>query len=185
MATFIGPEIFREYNKAKKKFPDLDTWVAEAIRSEFGEDLLGPIMAAKIAKTSRLPWENPTVFENIVLVLNGREVIPDVDQDVTIKEIAFAVKCLKAEFPDEEFNDYICQYFAAEAGEEGIAILPPELASGQRFIPPLFLNKEQQSIQNEYLAEIKDYVAFMSGATSLTDFEGLNTSTTRTIGGDN
>lgn len=169
MATFIGPEIFREYKKAKKRFPDIDTWVAEAIRSEFGEDLLGPIMAAKIAKNSRLPWENPEVFENIVLVLNGREALPDIEQDVTIKEIAFAVKCLRDEFPKEKFNDYVCQYFAAEAGEEGIAVLPPELASAQRFIPPIFLNKEQQEIQNAHLEEIRDYINFLSSATNMNE----------------
>lgn len=95
MAVYIGPEIFTEYDKAKQKFKDFDTWVAEAIRAEFGDDLVAPLMAAKIAKTSRLPWENPTVFENIVLVLNGRDALPDIDQDVSVKEIAFAVKCLK------------------------------------------------------------------------------------------
>lgn len=167
MAVYIGPEIFTEYNKAKQKFKDFDTWVAEAIRAEFGNDLVAPLMAAKIAKTSRLPWENPTVFENIVLVLNGRDALPDIDQDVSVKEIAFAVKCLKKEFPDDDFNDYVCQYWAAESGEEGIAVLPPELKSAQRFIPAIYLNKEQQSIQNAYLEEIRDYVSIMSEASGL------------------
>ena len=167
MAVYIGPEIFTEYDKAKQKFKDFDTWVAEAIRAEFGDDLVGPLMAAKIAKTSRLPWENPTVFENIVLVLNGRDALPDIDQDVSVKEIAFAVKCLKKEFPDDDFNDYVCQYWAAESGEEGIAVLPPELKSAQRFIPAIYLSKEQQSIQNAYLEEIRDYVNIMSEASGL------------------
>ena len=77
MATFIGPEIFREYKKAKKRFPDIDTWVAEAIRSEFGEDLLGPIMAAKIAKNSRLPWENPEVFDPRTYLGKARTAVKD------------------------------------------------------------------------------------------------------------
>lgn len=166
--AFIGPEIFAEYKKAKEKFKDFDTWVAEAVRSEFGDDLVAPLMAAKIAKTTRLPWENPVVFENVALVLNGREVIPDVTQDISVKEIAFAVKCLRTEFPDDDFNDYVCQYFAAEAGEEGMTVLPPELKSAQRFIPPIFLNKEQQAIQNEYLEETKVYVEYMSSASGLT-----------------
>lgn len=164
MAVYIGPEVFSVYKKAKKKFPDLDTWVAEAISSEFGYDLLPVIMTGKIAFTTRLPWENVTVFENIVLVLNGREALPDIDQDISIKEIAYAVKCLKAQFPNDDFNDFVCQYIAAEAGEEGIAILPPELKSSQRFIPTLYLNKEQQEVQRLYLDEIKEYIKIMDSS---------------------
>lgn len=166
MATYIGPEVFRLFDECKKKNKDLDTWVAEAVRAEFGEDKLPAIMAAKICYNSRLPWENATVFENIALVLNGREVFPEIDQDITVKEIAYAVKVLKEKFPDEEFNDYVCQYWAAEAGEEGIAVLPPELKSAQRFIPPLFLNDEQQTIQNLYLEEIADYIEILTHATT-------------------
>lgn len=88
------------------------------------------------------------------------------DQDISVKELAFAVTCLKKEFPNDEFDDKVIQYFAAEAGEEGIAILPPELKDAQRFIPPIFLNKEQQSIQRAYLEEIKDYVEIMTSAST-------------------
>lgn len=165
--ALIGPEIFKAYKEAKAKFPDFNTWVAEAIRAEFGDDYVAPLMTAKILATTRLPWENPTVFENVALTLNGREVFPDVEQDISVKEIAFAVRCMKSEYPEEDFNDYVCQYFAAEAGEEGIAVLPEELSSAQRFIPLLYLDKEQQSIQNEYLAEIRDYVTYMSSASGL------------------
>lgn len=45
-------------------------------------------------------------------------------------------------------------------------ILPPELKDAQRFIPPIFLNKEQQSIQRAYLEEIKDYVEIMTSAST-------------------
>jgi hypothetical protein len=165
MATYIGPEVFRLFEDCKRKHKDIDTWVAEAVRAEFGADKMPAIMAAKICKNSRLPWENASVFENIALVLNGREVFPEIDQDITVKEIAYAVKVMKSQFPDEDFNDYVCQYWAAEAGEEGIAVLPPELKSAQRFIPPLFLNKEQQEVQNLYLEEIADYIKFLDSAT--------------------
>lgn len=158
---YVGAEIFKLYNAAKKEFPDFNSWVAEAISSEFGYDKLGPLMAAKICKTTRGTWEKPDVFERIVLVLNGREVIPDVDQDVSIKEIVFAVRVLRKEFPNDEFNDSVCQYFAAEAGEEGMLILPPELKAAQRYMPVIFLNKEQQSIQNAYLDECKVYADYM------------------------
>lgn len=60
--------------------------------------MVAPLMSAKIAKTSRLPWDNPIVFENIALTLNGRPVLPDVDQDISVKELAFAVTCLKKNF---------------------------------------------------------------------------------------
>lgn len=158
---YIGPEIFKLYDAAKKKFPDFDTWVAEAISSEFGHDKLGPLMTAKILKTTRGPWEKPDIFEKIALVINGREVIPDVDQDISIKEIVFAVRVIQKEFPDDEFNDSVCQYFAAEAGEEGILVLPPELSAAQRYMPVLYLSKEQQSIQNAYLEECKIYADYM------------------------
>ena len=115
--AFIGKEIFTEYKKAKSKFADFDTWIAESIREEYGPEFVAPLMAAKICKTTRLPWENVEVFENVALVLNGREALPGIDQEISIKEIAFAVATLKQEFPDDEFNDFICQYFAAEAGE--------------------------------------------------------------------
>lgn len=167
--AFIGKEIFTIYNKAKAEFPDFDTWIAEAIREEYGSEFVAPLMAAKICKTSRLPWENVEVFENIALVMNGREALPGVDQDISIKEIAFAVETLKKEFPNDEFNDFICQYFAAEAGEEGIVILPPALSAGQRFIPMIYLNKEQQQVQKLYLEEISDYVKIMSSAADAND----------------
>ena len=174
--AFIGKEIFTEYKKAKAQFSDFDTWIAEAIREEYGPEFVAPLMAAKICKTSRLPWENVEVFENIVLVMNGREALPGVDQDVSVKEIAFAVAVLKKEFPDDEFNDFICQYFAAEAGEEGIAILPPELSSGQRFIPMIYLNEEQQQVQKMYLEEIRDYVNIMMSAAEANDLALTSTS---------
>lgn len=167
--AFIGKEIFTEYKKAKATHPDFDTWVAEAIREEYGPEFVPPLMAAKICYTTRLPWENVEVFENIVLVMNGRDAIPGIDQDISIKEIAFAVATLREEFPDDEFNDFICQYFAAEAGEEGIVVLPPELSSGQRFIPMIYLNEEQQQVQNMYLEEIRDYVKVMMSAAEAND----------------
>lgn len=157
----IGLEVFDLYDEAKIKFPDLDEWDATAIREEFGILNQGPLMSAKICKTTRLPWTDATVFENVALVLNGREALPDIDQDISIKEIAFAVACLVHEFPEDYFEEPILKYFAAEAGEEGMAILPPELQEGQKYIPPMYLTNEQQKIQNAYLAECKDYVKIM------------------------
>lgn len=167
--AFIGKEIFTEYNKAKSKFADFDTWIAESIREEYGPEFVAPLMAAKICKTTRLPWENVEVFENVVLVLNGREALPGVDQEISVKEIAFAVATLKQEFPNDEFNDFICQYFAAEAGEEGIVVLPEELSAGQRYIPMIYLNEEQQHVQKLYLEEIRDYVNIMMSAAEAND----------------
>ena len=36
--AFIGKEIFTEYKKAKAQFSDFDTWIAEAIREEYGSE---------------------------------------------------------------------------------------------------------------------------------------------------
>lgn len=157
----IGLEVFDLYDEAKLKFPDLVDWDATAVREEFGYMNQAPIMAAKICKTTRLPWTDATVFENVALVLNGREAIPDVDQDISVKEIAFAVACLKHEFPNDDFEAPVLKYFAAEAGEEGMVVLPPELKGGEQYIPPIYLNEEQQKIQNAYLDECKDYVQIM------------------------
>lgn len=157
----IGTEIFKEYERAKEKFPDLDNWVSEAICDEFGEDMRSVLMAAKICKTTTLPWTNPDVFEKIAIVLNGREVLPDIIQDATMKEITFAVQVLQKEFPDEEFGELLHTYFAAEADEEGMCILPPCLSFAQYKISPVFLNSEQQHIQNEYLEECKVYSEFL------------------------
>lgn len=161
--AYIGTEIFRQYDLAKEKFPDFDTWVSEAVHDEFGEDLRDVLMAAKICKTTRLPWENPDVFEKIALVLNGRMVLPNVIQDATMKEITFAVECLQKEFPDDEFSDLLHTYFIAEADEEGMVVLPPCLSFVK--MPPVFLNEEQQHIQNEYLEECKVYSEFLWKAT--------------------
>lgn len=157
----IGLEVIDLYEEKKAQYPDLNEWDATAVREEFGEQLQAPIMAAKICKTTRLPWTDANVFENVALVLNGREALPDIDQDISIKEIAFAVACLKHDFPDDEFEEPVLKYFAAEAGEEGMCILPPELSEGQKYIPPIYLNTEQQQIQNAYLSECKDYVKIM------------------------
>lgn len=159
----VGQDMFVAYDAAKKKFKDFDDWVSEAVRAEFGDALVDPLMSAKICKTKRLPWEDPTVFEKVAIVLNGRPVIANLDQDLSVKEIAFAVTVLKKEFPDDLFNDSVAKYIAAEAGEEGICVLPKELEFAQRYIPVIYLNKVQQQTQLDYQSEIEDYITIMQG----------------------
>lgn len=163
--AILGTEIFRKYDEAKAKFPDFDSWISEAVREEFGEDLRSALMAAKICKTTRLPWENPDVFEKIAIVLNGREVLPDVIQDASMKEITFAVQVLQKEFPEDAFNDMVCTYFVAEAQEEGMCIFPECMSFAQPYMPPIFLTDEQQTIQNQYLEECKVYSEYLWKAT--------------------
>lgn len=163
--AILGTEIFRLYDAAKEKFPDFDSWVSEAVRDEFGEDKRDALMAAKICKTTRLPWENPDVFEKIALVMNGRTILPDVIQDASMKEITFAVQVLKKEFPEDDYNDTMCTYFVAEAEEEGMCVFPPCLSFAQPLMSPRFLTEKQQSIQNEYLEECKVYSEFLWKAT--------------------
>ena len=161
----VGTDIFTFYRQAKKKYPDFDTWIAEAIRAEYGNDYVDPLMTAKICSTKRLPWEDPVVFEKVCVVINGRPVLADLDQDITIKEISFAIDVLKEEFPKDEFNDSVAHYVAAQAGEEGMCILPDNLLFAQRFIPNIFLNDGQRKIQQAYLDEVADYATLMKGLT--------------------
>jgi len=161
----IGTEIFRKYDEVKAKFPDFDTWISEAVYDEFGEEMRDSLMAAKICKTTTLPWTSPDVFEKIAIVLNGRPVIAGVIQDATMKEITFAVEVLKKEFPNDEYNELLVKYFIAEADEEGMVVMPPCLSFVSSLRKPVFLTPEQQHIQNEYLEECKVYSEYLWKAT--------------------
>ena len=152
-----GVEVFNLYLHAKEQYPDLDDWEPESVMAEYGEEGRDAIMVAKFCFTTRMPWEDMQVFEKTVVVLNGRPLFGDVMQDLDVREISFAVDMMKAIFPDELFNDVIAKYIAIEATHEGFVILPENLGFAQRFVPVIYLSREQEHVQLAYLEEVETY----------------------------
>lgn len=146
------------YLSIKAQFPDIDSWTAESVVAEFGEENMNTIKAIGTCFTTDVPWEDFRVFEKVVLCLNDRLVFGDIVQDLDIKEIALAVHVMKKLFPEKQFNDEVSKYIAIEAVQEGFVILPEELEFAQRFIPVTYLTREQEQVQTLYLQEVEDYV---------------------------
>jgi hypothetical protein len=163
--------MFSRYNKAKKEHPDIDEWSASTVFEEFGDDA-DAILAGSTCETSELPWEDDSVFEKVVLVLNHRPVMADIRQTLSTKEIAYAVKVLKEKYPEDTFNDVVTKYIAYTAAEEGFAVMPDVLSFAQRFLPVIRLSEEQESIQEMYLTEVEEYIAIRSTASLLFAVKG-------------
>lgn len=155
----VGQAAFNLYAKIKAAEPDIDDWLTEVVAHEYGYELADIIQAVSVCTTTQAPWEDVDVFQNVVLVLNGRPVFGDMLQDITIKEIAYAVLCLKRQFPDENFNDDVAKYIAFEAIEDGLMFLPDILKFAQSHITIENLNEDQRAMQRLYMQEIMDYVA--------------------------
>jgi hypothetical protein len=150
--------MFKLYDLAKKEHPDIDEWLAASVYEELG-DKADAVLAASTCENSDTPWEDPAVFEKIALVINERPVFSDLKQDISLKEIAYAVDVLKRRYPEDAFNDVICQYIAGVASEEGILVMPVQLSFVQRFLPVIKLTQDQETAQEAYLQEIEDYIA--------------------------
>lgn len=152
--------MFKTYSAAKKVHPDIDEWLVESVRHEFGE-LADSIIAGSVCATTEEPWESPQVFERVVLLLNNREVVGDLEQELSVPEIAYAVERLKKEFPEELFNADIAKYIVAVALGSGNYILPPELSFAQGYIPVTKLTPAQEEVQRLHLSNVKDYIKGM------------------------
>ena len=90
------------YLSIKAQFPDIDSWTAESVVAEFGEENMNTIKAIGTCFTTDVPWEDFRVFEKVVLCLNDRLVFGDIVQDLDIKEIALAVHVMKKLFPEKD-----------------------------------------------------------------------------------
>lgn len=158
-----GANVFKYYNNIKKVYPDIDTWEHEAIEEELRgkEDSADVVFAVGLCDTTQKPWEDLLIFQKVALILNDRRVFFDIKQDLDIKEISYAVQCLKEQYPEELFNDEVAQYIATEALDEGFLVMPKELHFVQRYIPNLFINPEQEKMQKLYLNEVHNYTALM------------------------
>lgn len=147
-------------------YPDIDTWEAESVAKELGEDKVDAIQAAMLCEMCMAPWEDMTVFSKVALTLNDRLIYGDAQQDLDIKEIAYAVDIMKAEYPDNLFNDEVAKYIACEAIDEGFVVLPVSLAFAQHLIPNVFINPEQEQVQILCLNEVNAYKALLDGSDS-------------------
>lgn len=163
-----GLMLFKLYNDIKVAYPTIDDWEAESIGAELAhiDNADDIIPAISLCETSRQPWEDLLVFQKVCLVLNGRDVFFDVKQDISIKEILFAVRTLKIRYPEEMFNDEVAQYIATEAIDEGFVFLPKELSFAQRYIPNYFIDSVQEIVQQAYINEAENYVDLMSSEIS-------------------
>jgi hypothetical protein len=156
-----GKEIFETYNRLKAEHPDLDEWVSEAIALEFGEDMLDVIHTAAVCHESYLPWLDWRAFEKVAVVINGREVIGDIVQDLDPKEIAYAALVLKAYFPDHEYDEEVCRYMALILADSGLVIAPPQLDFLQPYLPMVKLDADQEKVQEIYLSRVLEYIRLM------------------------
>ena len=159
-----GLQIFKLYDDLKTVYPDIDKWEAESVALELphideADDI---IPAISLCENTREPWEDVLVFQKVCLLINGRMVFFDVEQNMSIREIAYAVTILKKRYPDELFNDDVSKYIATEAIEEGFVVLPESISFAQRYVPNIFIDPEQEAVQRAYLNEASNYTDLMN-----------------------
>ena len=149
--------MFKTYDAAKKAHPDIDEWAATTVFEEF-PDNADAILAGTVCEETFEPWEHPSVFEKVALCINDRPMFSDMHQDLSTKEMAYAVKMLKQRYPEDHFNDEVAAYIAATAAEEGFCILPEILNFAQHLLPLAPLDRSQEAMQELYLREVDDYL---------------------------
>ena len=159
-----GLQIFKLYDDLKVAYPDIDKWEAESIALEVPhiEEADDIIPAVSLCENTREPWEDLLVFQKLCLLINGRLVFFDVEQNLTIREIAYAVSIIKQRYPNELFNDEVSKYIATEAIEEGFVVLPEVISFAQRYIPNYFISPEQEPVQMAYINEANNYIDLMN-----------------------
>ena len=150
-------EVFKKYERAKALHPDIDEWLAESVRKEFDEDA-DAILAVTALENSELPWEDPLVFARMVVILNERELLADIIQEINTPEVAYTVYLLKQRYPEDHFNDTVASFIADVITEEGYAIAPKVLSFVQPYIPIQQLTKEQMEVQLAYHNAVEEYI---------------------------
>lgn len=152
------------YEAIKAKHPNIDSWDSVSVRLEFGSEGTDAVAASILCGASSEPWESFRAFEKVAVVINNRQVIPDILQDLQPKEIAYAAFMLKYYWPKEQFNDEVTKYMASVLDECGFVVAPAQLTFVQPFLKLLKLSPEQAAIQKTYLQEVDDYCGLMKGA---------------------
>lgn len=146
--------LFKSYEEAYGAHPDIDTWCANAVYNEYPSEG-DEILAESVCHTSELPWEDAEVFKRIALAINGREILP-IDQELSVPEIAKAVYKMHKVFPEEEFNDTVASFIAAQCVEEGYTVVPKVLAFVQPRIPVTQLTHAQQEVLEAKLRAVEE-----------------------------
>lgn len=149
--------IFDAYNAISQAHPDIGDWEAESIAAELGADVVDYVCACNLLFHTDLPWENWRAFEKVAVVLNDRPVVGDIIQDLDSREICFAAYIMKKHFPNEAFNDDVCQFMVAELLDDGIIVCPPSLEFLQPHMPKKYLDREQEQMQIAYMNEMEVY----------------------------
>ncbi len=95
------------------------------------DEFLDKVHALQTLKMTEVFWDDPLVFEKIVLAFNGRYVDPTYWQCATLGEIAYAVAIADL-IRKRAFEEAVVEYVRACAAQEGLIAFPTVL---QRFQP--------------------------------------------------
>lgn len=137
------------------------------------EEIKNLVQALQVICNTNFPFEDFSVFENIVHALNMSPVYFGSIQSSELDDIAMAIKILKLIRPKEEFEDDILGYIAACAKKAGVVYLPGDLfpEECQEFLDKIGNDLELKekviknssgedvAVQKEKLQEIRDYIS--------------------------
>ena len=156
-------DIKAAYAALTAKYSDIAEWLHDSYIRTFGDTTADDVELIVLLNTSDEPWENPEVFEKAVVILNNREVIGDMTQEISPIEIAYAVSTMKKNFPDNQFNDSVAAYITRIFDEYGLVVAPPELSFIKHLLPILKLTPGQEAVQKAQLKEIATYIKYKGG----------------------
>ena len=148
------------YENLKKTFPDIDSWLYESITHEFGENNADKVQVLITLNNSNLAWENYFMFEKVAIILNDRELLSSIRQELSPMEVAYAAIWLKKEFPERVLEDEVLKYIADIFVNDGLIIAPSTLQVLEKYLPILSLTKEQREVQRAHLRQIETYINF-------------------------
>jgi hypothetical protein len=120
---------FLKLKKHRDAIDDLDCLNPEDVFPMFGisSDLEREQLMALVALIKSDIWmENPLLFEDMVLILNGISPSPLSFESVTCKQIYYALYVMKHFRPDLDLSELVKAYIEFEFSEEGFLVFPKE-----------------------------------------------------------
>ena len=154
-------DILAIYKELEDAHPGISEWESESIVHEYGLGSLDIIATIINCATTLGPWENWRVFEKVAVVLNRREVIGDIVQELEPREATYAVYLLKQAFPERQFNDDIASFIGLWYKEGGLVVAHTEVDFIQPYLRLIKLTPEMEAVQRRYLEEISTYIEAM------------------------
>lgn len=154
-------DILAIYKELEEAHPGITEWESESIVHEYGIGALDIISTIINCATTLGPWENWRIFEKVAVVLNRREVIGDIVQELDPREATYAVYLLKKAFPDRQFNDEVSSFIGLWYKEGGLVVAHPEVSFIQPYLRLVRLTTEMEEVQRRYLEEISAYIDVM------------------------